>query len=59
MDHQSLPVEIVEDLPSWRAFTGQSEEAIKGQWMDQCRASGRSLENYDSLATGRDDMLYL
>ena len=33
---------VVEDLPSWRAFTGQSEEAIKGNgWIDAVHPEDR------------------
>lgn len=35
--------EIVEDLPSWRAFTGQNEEEVKGHgWMDALHPDDRS-----------------
>lgn len=34
---------VVEDLPTWRAFTGQSEEEIKGQgWIDALHPDDRA-----------------
>jgi len=48
--------EVVEDMPSWRAFTGQSKEAIKGHgWINALHPEDRSrvMANWlQAVATG-------